>query len=279
MSRLQFRSIFVSDVHLGTRDCRADYLLDFLDSTQSQYLYLVGDIFDLWGMRRSVHWTAEHSAVVQRILDKAREGTRVIYVPGNHDEMCREFAGSDFQGVAVRLNATHTTADGRRFFVSHGDEFDGVVKHSPMLRQIGDRAYYALLFLNRCYNKIRRRFGRPYWSFSAYLKARVNNAVEYIRKYEQAAALEAERMRYDGYICGHIHKAGMRRIDGVLYCNDGDWVEHCTALVEDFEGNLQIVHWADHKHVEVATRGEQIDDSIVPLPVPSMGMSSIERSA
>lgn len=278
MSRLQFRSIFISDVHLGTRDCRADYLLDFLDSTQSEHLYLVGDIFDLWSMRKSVHWTPVHSAIVQRVFDRAREGTEVVYVPGNHDAMCREFVGSDFQGVAVRLNSVHVTADGRRFFVSHGDEFDAMVRHSRLLRQIGDHAYYVLLFLNRVYNRFRRRFGQPYWSLSAYLKSRVNNAMQYVRKYEEAAAREADRMRFDGYICGHIHKAGMRRIDGVLYCNDGDWVEHCTALIEDFEGNLQIVHWADHKRVEVATRGEEIDDSIMPLPAPSMGMSAIERS-
>jgi UDP-2,3-diacylglucosamine pyrophosphatase LpxH len=272
MGVLHYRSIFVSDVHLGTRDCRAEYLLDFLDSTQSEYLYLVGDIFDFWSMRRSVHWTAAHSAVVQKVLQKARGGTRVIYIPGNHDELCRDFAGTDFQGVQVRLSARHVTADGRRFHVSHGDEFDAVVRHNRWLHWIGDGAYTLLLRLNRGFNRLRRFLGRPYWSLSAYLKGRVNNAVKYVRRYEHAAAGAADHLQVDGYICGHIHKAGIRRINGVLYCNDGDWVEHCTALTEDFEGNLQIVHWADHKHVAVASRGEEIDDRIAPLPGVALGL-------
>ena len=268
MGTLHYRSIFISDVHLGTRDCRADYLLDFLESTDSKYLYLVGDIFDFWSMRSRVHWTAAQSAVLQRIFDKAARGTKVIYIPGNHDELCRDFAGTEFRGVSVRLNAIHTTAAGRRFFVSHGDEFDDVVKHNHLLKVVGDYAYYVLLFTNRWFNKLRRHFGRPYWSLSAYLKTRVGNAAAYIRKYEQAAAYEANRREFDGYICGHIHKAGIQHIDGVLYCNDGDWVEHCTALTEDFDGNLQIVHWADHKRVEIVSRGHEIDDNVVPLPEP-----------
>lgn len=266
MGKLHYRSIFISDLHLGTRDCRAGYLLDFLDSTESRYLYLVGDIFDLWSMRQRVHWTPEHSAVVNKIFEKASRGTRVVYIPGNHDELCRDFAGMEFRGVAIRLNATHTTADGRRFFVSHGDEFDAAVKHNRLLKLVGDRAYYLLLAANRWFNALRRRLGRPYWSLSACLKTRVGKAAAYIRKYERAVAFEAGRREMDGYICGHIHKAGIERIDGRLYCNDGDWVEHCTALTEDFEGNLHLVHWADLKRVERVSRGAGIDDSVVPLP-------------
>ena len=270
MGSLRYRSVFISDVHLGTRACRADYLLDFLESTESEYLYLVGDMFDFWNMRKSVHWPQSHTAVVQKVFDKATAGTKVMYIPGNHDELCRDFVGAQFNGVQVEMDAVHGTADGRRFFVSHGDEFDAAVKHNRLLKYIGDNAYCLLLFTNRWFNRLRRRFGRPYWSLSSYLKTRVNNAVKYIRKYERAAAHAATRMQYDGYICGHIHKAGIERIDDVLYCNDGDWVEHCTALVEDFEGNLQIVHWADLKRVEIVNRGEEVAAADVPLLVPGM---------
>ena len=263
MGTLRCRSVFISDVHLGTRECRADYLLDFLNSVRCEHLYLVGDIFDLWSMRRSVYWTADQSAVLQRILHMARSGTRVTYIPGNHDELFRDFAGSEFHGVQVRLNAEHLSADGRRFFVSHGDEFDGDVRHNALLKAVGDGAYQMLLKGNRVYNAWRRRRGHGYWSLSAWLKTRVGNARAYIRKFEEAAAQEALKSGFDGYICGHIHKAGIERIDGVLYCNDGDWVEHCTTLVEDFSGTMQLLHWSDHCRVEAS-------DGAVEVPVPDL---------
>ncbi len=267
MGRISYRSIFISDVHLGTRDCRVDYLLDFLRSTESEYLYLVGDIFDFWGMRKRVYWTSEQSAVIAEVFKKAAEGTRVTYIPGNHDALCREFVGSRFNGVAVRLDAVHTSADGRRFYISHGDEFDGVVRHNRLLRFIGDKAYGSLLYLNRKFNQFRRRFGRPYWSLSVYLKTRVKNANDYIREFERAAAHEARRHGCEGYIGGHIHKAGIEHIDGIVYCNDGDWVEHCTALAEDFEGNMHLLHWADLKRVQKVSRGEAVAVTDTPLPV------------
>jgi len=263
MGTLRCRSVFISDVHLGTRECRADYLLDFLNKVRCEHLYLVGDIFDLWSMRRTVYWTAHQSAVMQRILHMARNGVRVTYIPGNHDECLRDFAGSEFYGVQVRLNAEHVSADGRRFFVSHGDEFDGDVRHNALLKAVGDGAYQMLLKGNRVYNAWRHRRGHGYWSLSAWLKTRVGNARAYIRKFEEAAAREALRGGYDGYICGHIHKAGIEQIDGVLYCNDGDWVEHCTTLVEDFSGTMQLLHWSDHCRLEAS-------EGSLEVPIPGL---------
>lgn len=251
MAAIECRSIFISDVHLGTRECRAEYLLDFLESSLCDHLYLVGDIFDLWSMRRRVFWSAEHSAVIQALLDKAQSGTRVIYIPGNHDGALRVFAGTEFQGIRVRLEAEHLTADGRRFLVSHGDEFDALVRHNRLVKALGDGAYQMLLRLNRHYNRWRGYMGHPYWSLSAHVKNRVTRARRYMRRFEEAAAGEAVRRSYDGYICGHIHKAGIEPIQGVLYCNDGDWVEHCTALTEDYQGNLHLLHWSDHARTEV----------------------------
>lgn len=265
---LYYRSIFVSDVHLGTRDCRADYLLDFLRSTRSDYLYLVGDIFDFWAMRRRVYWTPAQSAIIQEIFKKAEQGTQVIYIPGNHDSLCREFIGSEYNGVKIQGDAVHVGADGRRFYVSHGDELDGMVKHNRLLKYIGDQAYGWLLNLNRKYNLARQRFGHPYWSLSVYIKTRVKNAQRYINEFERAAAYQARHHHgCDGYIGGHIHKAGIEHIDGVVYCNDGDWVEHCTALAEDDNGTLQLLHWADLKQVEQVNPACPEAEDEIPLPI------------
>ncbi|MEJ2059892.1 MAG: UDP-2,3-diacylglucosamine diphosphatase [Gammaproteobacteria bacterium] len=272
MSKLNYRSIFISDVHLGTRDCHAAYLLDFLQSTDCEHLYLVGDIFDLWSMRKQVHWTAEQSAVVQCIFDKAAAGTEVTFIPGNHDALLRDFVGTTFRGVKVRRDAIHTAADGRRFLVSHGDEFDTVVKHNALLRFIGDNVYYWLLRLNRWYNGLGCRLGIRYWSLATWLKSRVGNARAYIRKFEEAAALTANDQELDGYICGHIHKASIEKINGALYCNDGDWVEHCTALVEDDAGWLQLLHWSDHQRVELITQGQEVAPAGIPPGSPALAL-------
>jgi UDP-2,3-diacylglucosamine pyrophosphatase LpxH len=241
----RYRSIFLSDIHLGTRGCRAGILLDFLRHNESDYLYLVGDIVDGWRLRKGWYWPQEHNDVVQKILRRARKGTKVYYIPGNHDEAAREYIGFAFGGVQVMRDAVHTTADGRRFLVTHGDEFDTVVKYAKWLALIGDHAYVLLLSLNTVFNEIRRKLGFTYWSLSAYLKHKAKTAVEFIGKYETAVAEEARRRRVDGIICGHIHSAVVRDMEGVLYCNDGDWVESCTALVETDTGELQIVNWAD----------------------------------
>jgi UDP-2,3-diacylglucosamine pyrophosphatase LpxH len=253
---LRFRAIWISDIHLGTRGCNAELLLDFLRSTDSQYLYLVGDIVDIWRMRKSWYWHQEHNDVVQKLLRKARKGTRVIYIPGNHDESFRDFAGHRFGRVVVLREAIHVAADGRRFLVMHGDQFDGIVKYAKWLAFVGDRAYNYALAINVWFNRVRRSLGFPYWSLSAYLKHKVKNAVEYISNYEKAVVAEARRRGVDGVICGHIHTAEIRTFNDILYCNDGDWVESCTALVEHLDGRLEILNWADMPHTERMSRIE-----------------------
>ena len=238
-----YRAIFISDVHLGTRGCKAAYLLDFLRHTESDVLYLVGDIIDGWALKKSVHWPQAHNDIVQKVLRKARKGTRVVYVPGNHDEAARQFAGLHFGGIAIREDDVHTTAGGRRLWVVHGDFADGVMRHARWLAYVGDAAYEFSLWLNHQLNRVRVRLGRPYWSLSQYLKHRVKNAVSFIFDFEQVLLREARRRGYDGVVCGHIHKAEIRDVDGMTYANDGDWVESLTALVETLDGHLQIVTW------------------------------------
>lgn len=250
--RRRYRAIWISDVHLGTRGCKAEFLLDFLNAVEAPTLYLVGDIFDGWRMKRSWYWPASHSAVVQAILKKARKGTRVIYVPGNHDEVLRAYTGVHFCDIEVVQDTVHTTADGRRFLVLHGDRFDGVVTYAKWLALLGDWAYNVVIRLNNGYNLVRRKLGFGYWSLSAYLKFKVKNAVQFIDNFERAVADEARRHGVDGVICGHIHHAEHRDIDGVTYINDGDWVESCTALVEHAGGRMEIVSWAEDRETALA---------------------------
>jgi len=240
----KYRAIWISDIHLGTRGCQADKLLDFLKKNESDYLYLVGDIIDGWRLKRSWYWPQEHNDVVQKILRKARKGTEVVYVPGNHDEFARGYIGHHFGGVKVTAQTIHETAGGKRFLVIHGDEFDIVVRYAKWLAVLGDGAYTVLLVLNNWFNKVRARMGYPYWSLSAHLKQKVKNAVKYIAEYEVAIARAAAKEGVDGVVCGHIHHAEMRRINGILYCNDGDWVESCSALVEHQDGRLELLDWS-----------------------------------
>jgi UDP-2,3-diacylglucosamine pyrophosphatase LpxH len=214
-----YRSVFISDVHLGTADCQADYLLDFLNNVRCQTLYLVGDIIDLIAMQRRAHFPDSHRQVIHKLLALAASGTRVVYIPGNHDEFFRRFCGQSFSGIELQYKAVHTTADGRQFLVCHGDQFDQVVRCSPLMLLVGDRAHGLLLRLNRWFNALRRL--------------------------ELAALTAAEKGHYHGFICGHIHSAGFLRSDDGLYCNDGDWVEHCTALVEQDDGKLELLHWSE----------------------------------
>jgi UDP-2,3-diacylglucosamine pyrophosphatase LpxH len=239
------RTIWISDVHLGTRGCKAEMLLDFLRANESDMLYLVGDIIDGWRLKRAWFWRPSHNAVIDEILRKAREGTRVVYVPGNHDEALRPYTGHSLAGVEVLGEAVHETADGRRLLVIHGDHFDGVVMYAKWLAYLGDWAYATALRLNDVVAAARRRLGMRYWSLSRWLKDQVKNAVEYIARFENAVMREAQRRNLDGVVCGHIHKAEMRQMGGILYCNDGDWVESCTALVEDYAGRLQIIAWTE----------------------------------
>jgi len=241
---LRFRTVFISDVHLGAKGCQAELLLDFIRQMECETLYLVGDIIDGWKMKSGWYWPQSHNDVVQKILRMARKGSTVIYVPGNHDDRIRDFCVVHFGGVVVARDAIHETADGRRFLVIHGDEFDGVVQHARWLAFLGDWAYRALLASNTLVNRVRRRLGFGYWSFSAFLRVKVKNALQFIENFEQAVAEEARRRGVDGVICGHIHKAESRMIGDVLYINDGDWVESCTALVEHADGSLEILEWA-----------------------------------
>ncbi len=244
----RYRSIWISDVHLGTRHVKDADLLDFLRNNESEYLYLVGDIFDGWALGKTWHWPQSHNDIVQKILRKVRKGTRVTYIPGNHDEFARAFVDQHFGGIATRMNAIHTLADGRQFIVLHGDEFDGVVQYAKWLSVLGARAYQLTLTANYWYNRIRRWFNLPYWSLSAYLKHKTKRAVQHIANFETTVAQEARQYEADGVICGHIHHAEIREIDGVTYCNTGDWVESCTALVEHIDGTLEIVRWIDRGH-------------------------------
>ena len=238
-----FRTIWISDIHLGTRGCQASYLLDFLRSHESDTLYLVGDIVDGWHLKKGWYWPQTHNDVVQKILRKGRKGTRVIFIPGNHDESVRQFIGLNFGDIEVQEDAIHTLASGKRLWVTHGDLFDGVMQHARWLAYVGDNAYSLVLYLNRWFNAIRIKLGFPYWSLSQYLKHQVKNAVNFISAFEHVMTEEAKHRQCDGVVCGHIHKAEIRDINGILYCNDGDWVESLTALAEDFEGNLQVIHW------------------------------------
>ena len=240
---LRCRTAFISDIHLGTHGCQAELLLDFIRALDCDTLYLVGDIVDGWKLKSSWYWPQQHNDVVQKILRMARKGVRVVYVPGNHDEGLREFCGIHFGGVEVALDAIHTAADGKRYLVTHGDAFDGIVTHARWLAFLGDWSYRALLALNTHYNRLRRMCGLGYWSLSAYLKVKVKNALRFIENFEQAVAAEARARGVDEVICGHIHKAEIRDIGGVHYINDGDWVESCTAAIEHHDGRMEIVDW------------------------------------
>jgi len=238
---LSVRTVWISDLHLGTPGCQAQALLDFLRDVECETLYLVGDIIDGWQLRRSWYWPQAHNDVVQKLLRKARKGTRVIFIPGNHDEFARKYVAHNFGGVDVMDEAIHVTADGRKLWITHGDLYDGVIQCARWLAIAGDLAYEFTLKVNRWFNRVRAKCGLPYWSLSRYLKHKVKRAVSYINEFENAVAREAKKRGAQGVVCGHIHHAEIREIDGVLYCNDGDWVESLTALVEHHDGRLEII--------------------------------------
>jgi UDP-2,3-diacylglucosamine pyrophosphatase LpxH len=251
------RTVWISDLHLGTPGCQAVALLDFLKQVDCDQLFLVGDIIDGWQLRRSWYWPQAHNDVIQKLLRKARKGTRVIFVPGNHDEFARKYVEHEFGGVEVHSEWMHVTADGKRLWVTHGDLFDGVIQCAKWLAYVGDTLYTVILKLNKHFNSMRARVGLPYWSLSKYLKHKVKRAVSYIGEFEVAVAREARKRGADGVVCGHIHHAEMRDIDGVLYCNDGDWVESLTALVEHADGRLEILDWSTRGHPGVRVLPEE----------------------
>lgn len=238
-----YRTLFISDVHLGSRPAKAEYLIDFLRVHDAETIYLVGDIVDGWRLRRSWHWPQAHNDVVQKLLRKARKGTRIVYVAGNHDEFLRSFLGVHFGGVIVADKEIHEGADGRRYLVIHGDQFDGIVNDVRWLAYLGDFAYDAAIVVNRVVAWTRHRMGMPYWSFSSWAKVKVKRAVNYISAFQDVVAEEARRHGVDGIVCGHIHHAAIEEIGGVRYINSGDWVESCTAVVEHFDGRFEIITW------------------------------------
>ena len=237
------RTLFISDLHLGTPGCQAEALLAFLKAYPSERLYLLGDIIDGWQLRRRWYWPQSHNDVVQKILKRARKGCKVVFVPGNHDEFARHFTDHHFGGVEVLSEAVHTTLQGKRLWLIHGDHFDGVIQYAKWLAYVGDNLYELTLRLNTHFNSLRAKLGLPYWSLSQYLKHKVKSAVSYVNKFEEAVAAEARHRGHDGVVCGHIHRAEMRDIEGTLYCNDGDWVESLSALVEHTDGRLEILNW------------------------------------
>ncbi|GAB4181114.1 MAG: UDP-2,3-diacylglucosamine diphosphatase [Wenzhouxiangellaceae bacterium] len=243
------RTVWISDVHLGFPGCSADHLAEFLRSFQCEKLYLVGDIIDFWYMRRRRYWSQAHNNVVRCIFGKAKHGTEVVYIPGNHDEKLRDYDQWQLGNIKICDDAIHETLDGRRLLVIHGDQFDYVMRHSRLLAVIGSFLYDWLLKANRVVNWVRGKLKKDYWSLAAFLKHKVKNAVQYIGQYEEILAGEAERRGVDGLICGHIHRAEISQIGDVHYLNCGDWVESCTALVELWDGSIELIHWADRREV------------------------------
>ena len=243
----RYRTIWISDVHLGTLNCKAEKLLAFLSRTEAEHLYLVGDIIDVWSLRRKWYWPRSHNYVVRKIIKRDLKGTRVTFIPGNHDEVFRDYDGFQFGDITIRNEAVHETVDGKRILVVHGDEFDAVVRNARLITAVGDWLYYVLLRLNRAFNWIRRRFGMPYWSLAAYVKGKVKRAVEYVSNFEEAVVRSATERKVDAVLCGHIHRPEIRDLDGLTYLNTGDWVENCTAIVEHFDGRLELL---DLKHLE-----------------------------
>jgi UDP-2,3-diacylglucosamine pyrophosphatase LpxH len=243
------RSIWISDVHLGFTGCSADHLLKFLRRMRCDNLYLVGDIVDFWALRKRRFWPQDHNNVIRSILGKAKHDTRVVFIPGNHDEVMRDYLGLALGNVEIANEIIHETPDGRRFLVLHGDQFDGAVVSSRLLGMIGAGLYDLLLKANGFMNKVRSWMGLEYWSLAAFLKQRVKNAVKYISNFEQAVAKAAHHHRVDGLICGHIHRPEITQIDGVEYLNCGDWVESCTALIEHFDGTIELVHCSDRSSI------------------------------
>lgn len=246
------RSIFLSDIHLGTRGCQAEQVLAFLREYESEYLFLLGDIVDFWAMRRSVHWSPAQNTVLQKVLRRARHGQKVLFIPGNHDETLRDYVDSEFGNIQVVRDYLHTTADGRQLLLLHGDEFDQITRYHKWLALVGDAAYGVLVRINVGLSWARRKLGMAgYWSLAAYAKQRIKAAVDYIDDFEEAALRAARQRGVDGVVCGHIHSAAVRESDGLTYANCGDWVDSCSAVVETPSGALQLVRWQGQTNLQV----------------------------
>ena len=271
MATFYCRSAFISDVHLGTPDCKAAYLLDFLRQLRCEKLYLVGDIVDLEALARRAWWHPDHGAVIAEVLAMARRGVEVTYIPGNHDALMRAFAGQNFAGVQVALDAVHEGIDGRRYHVSHGDEFDPEHIGRSWMLFVGEALHRFICWSNRRVHALRQRMALPYLPLSIIVKSHIGKALAYIRAYEQRVASDARERGFDGHICGHIHFGHLREIDGVLYLNDGDWVEHCTALIEDHTGAMELIHWSE----QPAALGRASRELVLPSPAGALAMAPL----
>ena len=245
----RYKTLWLSDIHLGFKDCRAEYLLDCLNHIECDTIYLVGDVVDLWAMSRTLYWPASHYEVLRTLFRKANNGTRVVYIPGNHDEPFRDYVGHIFGPIEIRKEAVYTTLKGKRLLMFHGDCLDEHMQLSRWEHLVGDAAYDLLLFLNRWANFFRRRFGHHYWSLATYIKQRIPNARQVVDVFEAAAVQEAKKRGLDGVICGHIHQPALKDIDGLLYCNDGDWIENCTLLAEGEQGELELLQWTETRQM------------------------------
>ena len=256
-----FRTLFISDLHLGSKAAKADFLIDFLRHHEAETIVLVGDIVDGWRLKRNWYWPQAFNDVTQKFLRKARKGTRIIYIPGNHDEFLRDFPGTHFGGVEVADRIIHEAADGRRYLVLHGDEFDVVVRHARVVAYLGDWAYDAAIAINVVFAAVRRRLGLPYWSFSSWAKQQVKTAVNFIGEFQKVVVEEARRNDADGVICGHIHHAVITEIDGIRYIKSGDWVESCTAIAEHHDGGMELITWQ-----KVASRPAEVVPVLRDMP-------------
>jgi UDP-2,3-diacylglucosamine pyrophosphatase LpxH len=259
--KLQYRSVWISDIHLGTKHSQVDALLDFLREVDCKYLYLVGDFIDGWQLQAKWHWEDNYNVLIQKLLRKSRKETRIIYITGNHDEFLEQFVGMRFGSVTIAREVIHTSASGKRYLVLHGHQFDGLTKFNRLLEKTGARLYDWILDFNLYFNRVRRRLGFGYWSLAAYLKSRAKSAVKYVTEYENTIVSMARKHNVCGVICGHIHRAEQKKIGDVEYLNSGDWVESCTALVEDFEGNIQLIHFHENDVLRAGRRTGAHDTS------------------
>lgn len=253
----RFRTIWISDIHLGTRGCQAEQLLAFLKYAESEYLILVGDIIDFWALKRQSYWPTTHNTVMQKVLRKARNGTTVVFIPGNHDEPLREYTGLLFGGVEIHETYTHTLANGKQLLCVHGDVFDIVTRYHKWVAVLGDMAYDFLLWLNRYQNKVRSFMGKGHWSLAAYAKHKVKEAVSFISDYEESVTAEAIRRDVDGVLCGHIHSVALHKRYGIIYANTGDWVESCSGIIEHHDGTLESFKWVDGKFISITKLEEK----------------------
>lgn len=254
------RSIWISDIHLGTKHAQVGPLLEFLRLNESEYLYIVGDLIDGWELKRAWRWEDDYNTLLQKVLRKNRKGTRITCITGNHDEFLENYIGLRFGGVRLVRQAYHRGADGRRYLVIHGHQFDGLTHFNRLLERVGARLYNLILDLNHWLNRARRQLGFGYWSVAAYLKHKAKSSVKFITQYEAAMTQLARLRKVDGIICGHIHRAEMRTIDGLRYFNCGDWVESCTALVEDHAGNFELIHFHHEDALHRSGRGPRSHD-------------------